>query len=81
MNEKLRETMAEVLVVPLDEIGPDTSPATRPEWDSLRHMMMIFAIEEAFGFKFDDAELPTLCSLGEIEKIVEMHLAGSGADE
>ena len=30
------------------------------EWDSLRHLEVIFSVEDAFSVKFDEEELPKL---------------------
>jgi len=68
MDDKLRIIVAEVLSVSIEDVGPETSPATQPRWDSLRHMNLVFAIEDAFGVQFDDEVVPTLTSVTAIEK-------------
>lgn len=35
------------------EIGPGTTAADIPEWNSLNHVMLMARIEKEFGVKFD----------------------------
>ena len=74
MDERLRKTVAEVLSIPIEEVGPETSPGTQPRWDSLRHMNLVFAIEEAFSVQFDDEEIPALTSVAAIEEALARRL-------
>lgn len=43
------------------------SPALRraqlPQWDSLRHVELMFALEDAFGVQFSSEELTTIDSV------------------
>jgi acyl carrier protein len=68
VNDKLRKVISEVLAVAEDRIDGSTSPESEPNWDSLRHMNLIFAIEDAFGVRFSDEEIPQLTSVAAIEK-------------
>jgi acyl carrier protein len=68
MNKKLYETIAEVLNVPEDNVSAATSIENEARWDSLRHMNIIFALEDAFGVRFTDEEIPLLTSVEAIEK-------------
>jgi len=36
------------------------------EWDSLKHMELIFALEDRYGVQFEEAEFPTLVSTAAI---------------
>jgi len=57
---------------PLDqEIRRDREPA----WDSLKHVEIIFAIEDRFSVRFNEDELRSLVSCGDITRAVERHLA------
>lgn len=68
MDSKLQGIFVEILQVPSDRIHAGTSTETEAEWDSLRHMNLIFAIEDTFGIRFDDDEIATLTSIQKIEK-------------
>lgn len=68
MDDKLRKIISEVLAVVEDEIDATTSTETQPKWDSLRHMNLILAIEDAFNVRFSDDQIPLLTSVVAIEK-------------
>lgn len=68
MNEKLKNILAEILEIDPATIDSSTSVATEKKWDSLRHMTLIFAIEDGLGVRFDDNELPQLTSVSAIEQ-------------
>jgi len=62
------ETVLDALRVVLKtEVNADTSVHNTPQWDSLRHIEVIFAVEDATGVQFDEAELGELTS---VERIV-----------
>ncbi len=47
------------------------------EWDSLNHMRMVVAMEEAFSIRFDMAELQSLTRVSDLLNIIEKHRATS----
>lgn len=63
MSSKIRHIIAEVIGVPVEQVGDDASPATLEAWDSLRHMNLIVALEDELGVTFDDDALGRLTSL------------------
>lgn len=71
MDSKLQGIFAEVLGLPADRITDATSVDTEAEWDSLRHMNLIFAIEDGFGVRFDDEEIASLTSVGSIDRAIK----------
>jgi len=76
MTNKLFTVIAEILEVPSTAITAQTSAATEKHWDSLRHMQIIFAVEDAFGVHFRDEEIPLLTSVQAISNA----LASYGAN-
>lgn len=68
MNDKLRKIFSEILAVDENQIDSTTSTETQPKWDSLRHMNLILAIEDAFNVRFNDEQIPLLISVAAIEK-------------
>lgn len=57
MKEKITGVMAAVFEVPESEINEDTSTDTLENWDSLRHLNLILALEEEFGISIPDEEV------------------------
>ena len=45
------------------------------EWDSLKHVEILFALEDEFGVRFDEDELARLDSLESLTDSVERHRA------
>ncbi len=68
--ERLYDVAAHAFHLPMTELGPDSTPATTPGWDSLAHLNFVVALEEAFEVRFTPREIIALVSLGEAERIV-----------
>jgi acyl carrier protein len=58
-------------VVLKTEVNADTAVHNTPQWDSLRHIEVIFAVEDATGVQFDEAELSELTSVARIVAAIE----------
>ena len=57
MEERLKEIMAQVFDVPNESINNDSSPDTIENWDSVNHMNLVLALEQAFGISFEPDEI------------------------
>ncbi len=57
------------------EVTAETSVHNTPQWDSLRHIEVIFAVEDACGVQFDEAELTELYSVERLLAAVQRHHA------
>lgn len=44
------------------------------EWDSLGHIRLMVAIEQAFGIKFSTSEISNLANVGELVVVIEKKL-------
>ena len=62
MEKKLRKIMSQILSIKEDEITSNSSPDNIPEWDSLKHMNLILAIEQEFNINFEDEEIIQMLS-------------------
>ena len=71
MNERVANTIAEVMRVPAGQMNEDSSPDTIENWDSLQHMNLILALEEEFDVKFTDDEIASMVSAKVIAETVE----------
>lgn len=58
------------------KVDLNSSRQNTPHWDSLKHIEIIFAIEDELGVEFSEDEMSTLDSLG---KIVDVALAPHAA--
>jgi acyl carrier protein len=59
----LKQVFAEVLRVGADAIDLESSTKTTRNWDSLRHVELVVAIEERYGVSFSAAEVFALTSV------------------
>ena len=74
-EEKLKHVVADVLNADPASIGPEFSMDTVEQWDSLRHMTLVLAIEDAFGVEIPDDEAANITSWPLIKVVVEEQLA------
>ncbi len=70
VEDTVCETIADVFGVPRAQLGEVTSRDDVPEWDSLGHLNLILALEEAFNVSFSVDEMPELTSVEAIAKKV-----------
>lgn len=70
MSPKLQSVLAETFGLATHDITADTAPGNQPRWDSLRHMQLIFALEDAYGVRFADADIPHLTSVSAITGVL-----------
>lgn len=69
-NVKIKQVMSAVFEVPLESITDDASSDTIENWDSLRHLNLILALEEEFGVTIPDEEVGNLVNYKLIELVV-----------
>lgn len=53
----------------------DLSAKDVEEWDSLAHVSLILAVEQAFGIRFRLGEVEGTRNLGELADLIAKHLA------
>ena len=70
MHRVLR-TLSQVMDVPMERLNEDSSPDTVENWDSLKHMNLILALEEKFAVAFSDDEVIEMLSIRRIVEILE----------
>jgi acyl carrier protein len=66
-NIKIKKVMSLVFEVPLEAIADDASLDNIENWDSLRHLNLILALEEEFGVSIPDDEVGNLVNYKLIE--------------
>jgi acyl carrier protein len=71
---RIASVLSAVLSRPIALGGPALF-SDDPDWDSLRHVELVFALEDAFRIRFDENEIPTLLSLETIAASVIRHMA------
>jgi acyl carrier protein len=59
-NIKIKQVMSAVFEIPVESIVDDASSDNIENWDSLRHLNLILALEEEFGVSIPDDEVGNL---------------------
>ena len=68
MDEKLNEILCGLLE--LDSISETDSAKSIASWDSLHHLQLMTAIEEAYGIMLEPEEMMQLSSVASIQAII-----------
>ena len=75
VKEKVFEVIAEVCEVDKSEVTLESSVGDFPAWDSMGHLAILSAVEEAFDISFEPEEMMELEDVNDIVKAVEEKLA------
>lgn len=68
---QLYELIGKVLDVDPAQLNEESNAQNTPKWDSLRHIEVVFAMENAFHVRFTMPEISSLRKLGDIRKLLE----------
>ena len=70
IDDKIKKVISIVFEIDLDKIKDNSSPDNIENWDSLRHMMLIGALEDEFDIQFSDDEMTELLNFKLIKFII-----------
>ena len=70
MEESLRVLLAEVFNISPQEIQSDFAMRNYEQWDSLKHMELIEALEKRFEVEFDFDEIVRMMDLSTIQAVL-----------
>lgn len=73
--EELNGVFREVFDDPALAVGPETTAADVPEWDSQNHIALVVATEAHFGVRFRTAELESLKNVSDFVKLIQAKAA------
>ena len=63
VKAKLFDVVATALELPADAVTDDLSSDSCMTWDSLRHLRLVLAVEDAFAVSFGEDEIISLTSV------------------
>ena len=66
----LEEIFAGTLHVPVTSINDETSPGTLRNWNSLRHIQLVTALEKQYRVEFSTPEILGLQSVGQARDLL-----------
>lgn len=69
-NEKLTGAFSEGLRVDASMVTDDLQYNSIKEWDSVAHMMLVAALEEAFDIMLDTDDIIDMSSVGKAKEIL-----------
>lgn len=72
-TEKLKQAFAQSLGLPLSAITDDLAYNTIPAWDSVGHMALIAAVEQAFDILLETEDVLNLSSFAKARTILEKY--------
>lgn len=68
--EKLTMTFRDVFDDPTLAVGAETTAKDVADWDSLTHIQLLVAVEQAFGIRFNTGEVAGLANVGEMVTLI-----------
>jgi acyl carrier protein len=70
----IQQVLSDILGVSKETITEQSSMDTIPQWDSLKHMNIVIAIEEEFDIVIPDNDAANITSFQLIQTVVEEHV-------
>jgi acyl carrier protein len=71
---EIRQIAADVLGVPVDSVTAASSPETLEGWDSLKHINIMMAIEQAFAVEILPEEMAEIRTIADAVRVVRSKL-------
>jgi acyl carrier protein len=79
VREQLKRVLADVFVVPAEDLPDDATIDDIPQWDSLRHFELMLALEMEFGLRISTSDMLELLTVEAIEDYIKVQgLSPSG---
>lgn len=70
MNKKLTKCFVDALNIPAEDITDALAYQSIPEWDSIAHMALVAALEEAFDIMLDTDDIIGMSSVAVAKEIL-----------
>ena len=72
-EDRLKQVLCDVLKIHVDGIGDDTSVDTVERWDSLSHLNLVLALEQAFDISFTEEQTVEILNYPLIKAVLGEH--------
>lgn len=69
--ERLRKIGAETFGCVPEQLQETTVAADIPKWDSLRHLIFVSSVEQAFAIEFDMDDIARLTNVADLIGLIE----------
>jgi acyl carrier protein len=77
-RSKVLNIAADVLLVSPGALTENSSPKMVENWDSIRHLNLVLALEDFFAVQFTPEEMEQMGTIGQIISLVEAKLGEAG---
>ena len=75
MESRIKNVMAAVFEIAIEEINEGSSPDSIDNWDSMNLMNLVVSLEEEFNIEFDDMDIVEMLNFKLIVEIIKEKLA------
>ncbi len=69
--DRVQTIFSDVFQIAREQVTPESSPDTIPNWDSLQHLNLVLALEQEFGIQFTPEEIEQLLSVELVAALLE----------
>jgi acyl carrier protein len=73
VNQRLTQVLCDVLDLDPARVGPDLMREEVDRWDSLNHLKVVTAVEEAFDLKLTMQEIESVDGIARLIDLLEAH--------
>ena len=74
MEKEIKKIMAGVFFIEESSIADNASPDTIDQWDSINHLNLIVAIEEAYDIEFTEEQMTEMLNLSLVIEVTRQAL-------
>jgi len=67
---KLYEVISSILNIDATTLSEESNALNTSNWDSLRHIEIMLAVENAFGVRFSMPEMVSMQNIGDMRKLI-----------
>ena len=78
MDEKLANLVADVFELSAKQVTEGLTAEKVESWDSMKHLQLVLALEQAYGVQLDTDEIPELRSVKDIIDSLRRHGVPAG---
>ena len=68
---KLEKIVAQVLAIDETDLSDESNAKNTRNWDSMRHIELLLAVETAYGVQFSMPEITGMQKLGDMRSLLE----------
>lgn len=69
--DQIRQIAADVLEIPAERISAASSNENIDNWDSVRHLNLVLALEQQFHLQFEPEEIDEMSSIQNILSVLQ----------